>query len=659
MEHIYYVAVNGDDAWSGLLPEPNAAGTDGPFATLEHAVDAAREVGAGTARRIVVRGGAYYEVAVTLDERDSGLTIEAAAGETPVLYGGRVVSGWQPEGQVLSAALPEVASGAWDFRLLVVNGEMRPRARYPESGALTHESVFDVRWMTSTGGGWERPPTEEELTTLKYREGDLGAWLDVANAEVTVYHAWDDSMVGVAANDVAVRTLTFSSPTGHPPGGFGSWLEHARTYVVWNIREGLTKPGQWYLDRTAGRVVYWPLAGETAETIAAVAPTTERIVSIAGRDGAVVRDLTLRGLSLVATNTPLISAGFGAAQLDGAVAGAAPLEDCRFEALTLNSVAGYGISVKDGIQNRSEVGVRRERPSPNKRISVAHCTMARLGAGAVHLLAQDSTITDNTVEHVGLMYPAAIGLWFTGDRNEVSHNAIRHASYDAVAGHFGKGSRVEYNLFEDVMQVLQDGAAIYVFYVEDLVMRGNVTRASRGAMVAAHAYYLDEFSANCDIAENLAIGVGWPSHNHMAQGNRIWGNVFIVDGDARLSFTRSSGTTLEKNVVYATGSIALRATNAIAEFHRNIFYSGTGTVTGIAEPQTYVPGGPIVGKVAGTGEPEPQEYGLESGEGTLLADPGFVDLAGGDLSFLPDSPARRWGILPIDVRLAGPRPRTA
>ena len=32
-----YVARNGNDAWSGKLVEPNAAKTDGPFATLDRA----------------------------------------------------------------------------------------------------------------------------------------------------------------------------------------------------------------------------------------------------------------------------------------------------------------------------------------------------------------------------------------------------------------------------------------------------------------------------------------------------------------------------------------------------------------------------------------------------------------------------------------------
>ena len=41
-EEVLYVSVQGNDAWSGRLPEPNAAKTDGPFATLERARDAIR-----------------------------------------------------------------------------------------------------------------------------------------------------------------------------------------------------------------------------------------------------------------------------------------------------------------------------------------------------------------------------------------------------------------------------------------------------------------------------------------------------------------------------------------------------------------------------------------------------------------------------------------
>ena len=40
----YYVATDGNDAWSGTLKAPNAAKDDGPFATLARARDAIRQL---------------------------------------------------------------------------------------------------------------------------------------------------------------------------------------------------------------------------------------------------------------------------------------------------------------------------------------------------------------------------------------------------------------------------------------------------------------------------------------------------------------------------------------------------------------------------------------------------------------------------------------
>ena len=56
------------------------------------------------------------------------------------------------------------------------------------SVAFTHTSVFDVPWLSSVGGGWERKPTQAELTTLLHDPRDLPAALDARNAEVLVYH---------------------------------------------------------------------------------------------------------------------------------------------------------------------------------------------------------------------------------------------------------------------------------------------------------------------------------------------------------------------------------------------------------------------------------------------------------------------------------------
>ncbi len=170
---------------------------------------------------------------LVLDWHDNGLTIEAGEGGPVTVYDGTIVSGWKPDGEKFWAAdVPEVKAGTWGFRALVVNGRMPERARFPESGTLLHKSVFDVRWLSSVGGGWDRKPTEEELTTMLYDSKDVPDTLDVRCAEVRVYHMWDESMVGVAENDTERHALVFSTPTKSPPGAFG-----VKKYAIFNTRE--------------------------------------------------------------------------------------------------------------------------------------------------------------------------------------------------------------------------------------------------------------------------------------------------------------------------------------------------------------------------------------------------------------------------------------
>jgi parallel beta-helix repeat protein len=621
----FFLSTEGNDAWTGRLCCPNSEGTDGPFATFVRARDAARAIGTDVSRRIIVRGGTYYDVSWELAAQDPNLSLEGAEGEEVVLYGGRRVTGWVKEegSEFWSVSLPEVPDSTWVPRLLQVNGEVRPRARLPQEGAFTHDSVFDVQWMTTTGGGWAREPTEEELTTLKYREGDLGPWLDVRSAELTVFHAWDDSTVGLRSIDVENRVLTFANPAGHPPGGFASWNDHARTYVVWNVREGMTRPGQWYVDRTAGRLVYWPLPGEEMDKVEAIVPTRERIITLSGEGFGALRSLTIKGLTLAVTTTPMVAGGFGAAQFDGAISGDVVLYDARLEDLRIRNVAGHGIKL---------------RARTNRNVVVRNNEIEHTGAGGIYLTGSENRVTENLVRHVGWMYPAAIGIYGGGDRNVIDHNDIYDTSYSGINGGGGTGNRIEYNDFARVMTVLNDGAAIYTFSARDLVVRGNVAR-DIGGQNGRHAYYLDEQSEGCVVTGNLAVGVASPVHNHMARNNRIEGNVFVYDGDVALRFVRSTGYVLSKNVVYATGEITIYNVDSIEAFEDNILYSAQGRVWG----QRYRPDSYFA---IGTDR-------IPDSEDTRQANPLFVDLAGGEYGFRVGSPALKLRIEPIDVSRAG------
>lgn len=618
-----YVATDGSDRWSGTLARPNASATDGPVATLRTALEITRQARARSPQatpRIVVEGGSYFlDQPLLLTAADSGLAIEAAPGEGPVLYGGRRITGWQREGEHFwSVALPGVRERQWDFRLLVVDGEVRPRARLPRTGTFMHLSEFKVRWMGTTGGGWQRKPTHEELTTLRYRPEDIGTWLDTNNAELTVYHMWDVSSVGVAANDASTHTLTFSSEAGHPPGAFG-----VQKYVVWNIREGMTKPGQWYLDRTAGKLVYWPFPGEDMERAEVIAPTMESLIHLQGTRDAPVENVTLEGLTLAVTTTPLKAGGFGAGEYDGVVS-LVNTRECRLEHLTILNAAGQGIKAR-----------------ASERLKIEGAEIHDVGACGILAGGPGMFISNNLVQHIGILYPSALGMLVEGPRAEISHNEIHDTPYSAIdAG--GDDTRLESNLIYNAMQVLHDGAGIYAGFSKRIVMRGNVVRdiVDTGGY-GSSAYYIDEQGDDFLVEGNLALRVARPAHNHWAHHGTYRGNVFLVEGNATIDFPRSHAFTLERNVIYATGTVTFKAPpDGLEAMPDNVIFSGKGQV----ESVTY------------NDYAEAAREPLQPRDGSIFADPLFVDWQHGDYRFRPDSPALKLGIPKLDVSGAGRLP---
>jgi len=472
-----------------------------------------------------------------------------------------------------------------------------------------------VPWMTSTGGGWKRKPTNEELTTLKYRAEDLGSRLDINNAELTVYHMWDESLVGVSAMDTESRTLTFANPAGHPPGAFG-----VKKYVVWNVREGMTKPGQWYLDRTAGKLVYWPLPGEDMSKAEVLAPTLESIIRIQGTRGKPARDITIRGLTLSITTTPLQAGGFGAGRFDGAIS-VVSAESCRLLDLEIVNVGGQGIKAS------------------GKDLHIENCHVHHTGACGVRFGGEGAVVADNHIHDIGLTYPSAIALQGGGKDAKISHNEIHDTPYTAInCG--GQNNRIEHNLIYRAMLELHDGGGIYCFAGKNLVLRGNFIRdiIDTGGY-GASAYYLDERSENCLVEGNLSLRVNRPSHNHMANNNTIRNNVFIIDGDARLTFPRSSNYVFEKNIIYAKGGITLENADALTTFRNNVLFSAKGKVQ-CQKLERY----------SRTGT-----YSLEPENGNLLVDPLLVEFDKGRVSFAAESPVLKLGIKPVDVSSAGRR----
>jgi hypothetical protein len=550
----FYIASTGDDRSGGSKEKP--------LATLEAARDATRKAGAGPHRILVMPGDYFMAQTLELDAHDNGLTIEGAGAGKVTIYGGKLVTGWRRDGEKFWCAdIP----GDWDFRALVVNERMSKRARLPETGTFIHQSKFDVRWMPSFTGGWERKPTQEELTTMRYDAKDIPASLEPKNAEVSVYHSWDESLCGVARNDSERHVLMFSTPAAHPPGAFG-----VSKYVVFNTREGMTTPGQWYLDRVAGRLVYWPLPGEDMAQAKVVAPMLEKIVQITR-----ATNITLRGLSLEATTTPLTAGGFCAAAFEGALR-VDRAQKCVFEKLEVRNVGGQGIVMAT---------------VDNCRIADNH--IHHTGACGIVVEGEATLVTRNHIHHVGVCYLGAPALlattsdWADGKKGfHICRNEIHDTPYIGVVGR-GGNHVIEENFICRVMREMQDGAAIYGSMSRS-ILRGNVARdiVKMGEGTGVAAYYLDEDSQDSIVERNVSIGVERPILTYTARNHIIRDNVFIAETNMVLHFVRSSGCVFQGNTLFAPGAVTVRQPNAVTLWTNNVVFHGGLNKTGTPRPFT-------------------------------------------------------------------------
>ncbi|MDD5523213.1 MAG: right-handed parallel beta-helix repeat-containing protein [Kiritimatiellae bacterium] len=539
---VFYVAPNGADA--------NPGTQDRPFATLEKARDAARQAGEGPRCIKIMQGDYFLTKPLELDARDNGLTIEAMTNGV-VLYGGTQIAGWKRDGDKFwYAELPGVMEGTWDFRALIVNGRLAERACLPATNTFENLGTWSLPLLPAVAGHWERKPTREESTTMPYDPKDIPATLDVKNAEVRMYHMWAESLVGVTTNDTQKYALILSSEPSWPPGAL-----NRRKYVIYNTCEGMNRPGQWYLDRTTGRLVYWPMQGEDMAKIKIIAPTAERIIRIAGGSKKPAEKITIRGLVLQATTAPLKPASFGAGAFDGALS-VTDARQCVIENIEICNVGGVGMSA--------------DRLT---KCSITGCRVHDVGACGARISGADTLIATNHIHHLGVYYPSAAATILRGERMHIYRNEIHDAPYSGIISG-GKENLIEENLIYSLMRELHDGAAIYG-NMTACIIRGNVVRdvVEFGKGFGASAYYLDEGARDCIIEHNVAIGVSMPTHNHITRNTTVRDNVFVADKDMTISFARSVGCTFERNTLFAPGKIKVNQPNGIKVWKDNVIYS--------------------------------------------------------------------------------------
>lgn len=571
----FYVATNGNDAWSGTLPAPNAQKTDGPFATLGRARDAVcalkNQQGGAPQRPVTVllRGGTWWlSEPVEFAARDSGtdacpITYAAYPGETPVLSGGQAIAGWkQASDGAWETTLPDVQAGKWAFRQLFVRkaGESGFERRYrPTKGP------FIIAGLTDAPARKTPMRHRQSQQDFIFTPGDIDPkWANLDDVEVVALHDWSASRLRIAAIDAEKHVVKF---TDVPVFRIGHWYKGGRNpYFVENVKEAGLKPGEWYLDRPTGLLRYRPLPGEEMGKLVVVAPRTEQLLRLMGtpeqawpidesdprmvvRPPRFVEHVRFRGLTFAHTAWTLPAKGYSSGQgmidLPAAVH-AEFARACRFERCTLAHLGGYALRLGQGCRDNEAVG----------------CAMFDLGGGGVLVgvtnvsakepfLPTGNAVANCVISDGGLDHFSALGVWVgISARTRVSHCVVRRFPYTGISIGWSWNDKptscrevlLEANEIHDAMMLLADGGGIYSLgYQPGTVLRGNhihhIGRSPFAGSAPNNGIFFDEGSKGFLVERNVIHDtVQTPIRfNRNKQEDHTWqNNVFgVPPGDPR------------------------------------------------------------------------------------------------------------------------------
>lgn len=628
----------------------------GPIATPQAARDAARA--AARPVRIVVEDGDYaLTEPLVLTAEDSQTEWVAAPRAAPVFSGGERVTGWKERDGLWVVEIPGVAAGRRSFEQLWIDGRRATRARHPNRGYLHVVSAAPADAFADLG-----PEPAKQAFQLPADAYGLLRSIPAAERDdllVTITHDWTVSQARVAEMNDAARAVRIRGRSRYPlapnsEGALRCWLE--------NHRAALDAPGEWFLDRAAGTLLYKPLPGERPDAVVAVVPVAERLLVI---DGA--RDLTFRGLRFEHDNDRYPPDGLFDTQAATHVGGAIEVtgERIRFESCTVAHVGRHAIWFHNGCADSA----------------VVHCHLHDLGGGGVvvgdtarprePLVCRRIVVDDCIIQHGGRRHPSACGVAFTHTRGcAVSHCDIGDFYYTGVSagwnwGYGESASRetlVENNHIHHLgWSYLSDMGGFYGLGTSP----GTIVRGNHIHHVNSHRYggwgiYYDEGS--CDaLAENNLVHDTWDTgfHQHYGYANRVRNNIFAFGRRAQVLRSRNEPRLCfiyERNIVCWDPPATLldRGDDAWALnpdagkgnprdtviFRDNLYWCTDGTVPGPLNDGTL------------TWESW-RKMGRD--QGSLFADPLFVDAAARDFRLKQGSPAAKIGFRPWDLALAGVR----
>lgn len=428
---------------------------------------------------------------LSLGAEDAGsagapVTWRATAGASARVLGGVVLQGFAavtddavrqrlaPEARDHILQVDLTACGVADFGEpttggleLFFDGQPMSLARWPKEGfvkitGLVGGDPVDVR---GTKG--------DHIGRFHYDSDRPARWVAEADPWVHGYWFWDwsDQRQRVESIDPEQRVISVEPPYHNYGYRVGQW------FYAYNLLCELDQPGEFYVDRQAGMLYFWPPAPvENAEIAVSVA---HNLVRLDGADHVHFDGLTFeygRDTAMVLSDSSHVD-----------------VRGCSFR-----NLGGWALRADGG-----------------EHVAVRHCHIEATGGGGVYLGGGDRqalTPADHVVEdchihdygRVNRMYQPAVQIVGVGQR--VAHNHIHDAPHMAIQ-FAGNDHVIEFNDVHHVCLESNDAGAIYSG--RDWTWRGTVIRHNKFWEITGFedrgcvGVYLDDMLCGTHVHGNL------------------------------------------------------------------------------------------------------------------------------------------------------------
>lgn len=509
IEADFYVSPDGNDSWSGTLPSPNNDKTDGPFATIERAKEAVRELkkevykmkekpvetryigssypyGQGKDILVLIREGYYFlEEPLIFEAEDGGercetnlpsgafefnllkdyfVTYAAYPGETPIICGGKRIINWE-----------KTDEGKWkvpveeiEVNKLIANGKEQILARTPNEGYFTPAE------------------TPSKDTVFKFREGDLKKWSNMENNKIHFLLRWHEGINSILEIDEENNLVYLAKPEK-------GILEVPPRYYIENVEELLDAPGEWFFDKGTGILNYIPEKGiDDPNEAFIIVPLLNQLLEIRGKPNNPVRNLRFYNLTFLGTDGGSTTVSFEYAK------------NCEFVSSKITCVGGTALSIGKGCY----------------QTRILNNTIDNAEGGGITIvgnpypnwvdLIDETIVSYNYIANCGgLSLYACNTLNTTISHNEITNTRGRSAlcvgGWSNIERTIDTGLRVEYNHIHHVLANADDSGAITTSgETSNSLIRGNLIHDVRPGFFNENvAFWFDNWSKGWIVEDNI------------------------------------------------------------------------------------------------------------------------------------------------------------